>query len=206
MSLAPARRANLHTKDRPMTTATVDDLIALARAASDASEFPESEFHGVGHWQGVADQAIWLAEELGWGREERVFAFVFGATHDCRRENDDWDPEHGARAAQWLDAKGWMHRLHMTYYADTMRQSLIWHDKGQVLHSLKAPAFPRCAELGTLGWDADRSLLGRVGMDPDPKFFSLVQDPTFFQAFVRRGERVAEAPACWTALAQRALA
>lgn len=189
-----------------MTTATVDDLIALARAASDISLSPDSEVHGVSHWQGVADQAIWLAEQLGWGREERVFAFVFGASHDCRRENDDWDPEHGARAAEWLAEAGWMERLGLARFAQAMETSLIWHDKGQVLRSPKAPAFPEHAELGVLGWDADRSLLGRVGMDPDPKFFSLVQDPRFFDAFIRRGERVAYEPACWTALAKRALA
>jgi len=129
---------------------------------------------------------------------------VFGAVHDCRRMNDDHDPEHGQRAADWLDASGWMDRLDLAALAPTMRHALVWHDKGVTLAN--PPPIAGLWPVAALGWDADRSLLGRVGIRPNAAYFSLAPDAGLFRAMVERGEHVADAPACWTALAARALA
>jgi uncharacterized protein len=177
-------------------TPTVDTLLALTRASAAASLFPDSQDHGIGHWQGVAEQAVWMADAFGMGIEGRVFGFVFGAVHDCRRVNDGYDPEHGERAAAWLGTEGWMDRLGIGHLTPTMVASLNGHDKGCTTEDL----------LEGLGWDADRSLLGRVGVQPDRRFFSVASSFGAFNALVGRADRVVLTPACWTALAQRAVA
>jgi uncharacterized protein len=175
---------------------TVDTLLALTRASAAASLFPDSQDHGIEHWQGVADQAVWMADAFGMGREGRVFGFVFGAVHDCRRVNDGYDPEHGERAAGWLVDNGWMEQLGIGHLLPTMVASLNGHDKGRTTDNA----------LEGLGWDADRSLLGRVGIQPDRRYFSVAPAYGAFATLIGRSERIVAQPACWTVLAQRALA
>lgn len=174
-------------------------LLSLVEDACSGSLFPESEDHGVDHWRGVADQALFLADGFRVSRAERVAAFVFGAVHDCRRVNDGWDPEHGARAADWLAASGWLPRLGLDAHTDDLLGSLVHHDKGQVTTGLAA-GFVRA-----VGWDADRSLLHRVGITPDVRYFSLATHPSLFERFIARSHAVVRSPADWATLAMRAL-
>lgn len=172
-------------------------LHALAQAAIAVSLSPDSHWHGEAHWRGVADQGLWLAETLGWGRQERLFLFAFGAAHDCRRENEDHDPGHGPRAAQWMADHGWGHALGLSdSYDNRLFCALVGHDGGTVSSD---------ALIGAC-WDADRSLLGRVGITPHPRYFSTATGGDLFDAMVERGEEVAENPASWDVLIERALA
>lgn len=170
-------------------------LLTMARDAVAVSQFHDSFYHGEDHWRGVADQALWLAESLSWGRTERVFLYAFGAAHDCRRENDDRDPEHGQRAADWLVQERWAHRLGIPHLEGLLYDSLVRHDQG----------FTTTTSLTGACWDADRSLLERVGIVPNPRYFSTVP-AHLFAAMVARGGDVAYEPATWDDLAQRALA
>lgn len=175
-----------------MDTAT---LLHLAQAAEGASRFPRSSFHGVVHWRGVVDQGLWLAEQLKWDQTHRVFLFAFGAIHDCQRANENHDPEHGKRAADWLMQGEWADQLGIANGCDRLVDALIRHDLGQTTED----------ELIGAAWDADRSLLARVGIRPSFRFFSTARGTTF-TAMVARGGDIAGSPDTWETLAARALA
>ena len=172
-------------------------LSHIAQTAIHQSSFPDSFYHGETHWRGVADQALWLAETLQWKRERRISLFIFGAVHDCQRINDDHDPEHGERASAWLQENfpGLSDTIGFANWTDILL-ALDRHDKGQ---TTSCPIIGAC-------WDADRSLLSRVGITPNPVFFSLAEDEGVFDAFILRGEHVSANPASWDALIARALA
>lgn len=176
-----------------MNAPTPADLVAFARNVEADAAFAGSEIHGALHWRGVAEQALWLTEHLGLSRRLRVAAFAFGAVHDSQRLHDGHDPGHGARAALWLKRSGWLPRLGLADEAAVLLESLVHHDRGRT-----APG----DALMALGWDADRSLLSRVGVAPSPAFFSLVSGSAF-HALVARADAVIEAPASWEVLAGR---
>jgi len=100
---------------------------------------------------------------------------LFAILHDCRRENDGRDPEHGARAAALAEQIGHeplgLSVDELTALAHAMRE----HDRGRVTDDRLVGA---C-------WDADRLDLPRVGITPNPRLLSTVtgQDPVVIAAF-----------------------
>lgn len=58
--------------------------------------------HGTRHLMRTAVNAVLLAAHLGLPPETRTAALIAGAIHDCRRQHDQDDPGHGARAADWF--------------------------------------------------------------------------------------------------------
>jgi len=121
----------------------------------------ESSLHGEEHWRCVAASGLGLAEEVP--ESDPALVFLFGLLHDTRRENEAYDPGHGARAAVYareLAAAGSLvvgdERLELLCHA------LELHSDGQVSDD---PTVAVC-------WDADRLHLPRVGIDPDPARFS----------------------------------
>ncbi len=156
------------------------------------TQFADSVFHGEDHWRAVASQGISLAHACKLGPHGLAAGALFGLFHDCRRENDGYDPEHGLRAAKalanWAEESSISATLH-----DELLHSLILHDNGQVTKDLTVG----------LGWDADRSTLGRVGIAPDYKFFSCVSQ-TDFDTFIAAGETATAAPPSWDEIYTRA--
>lgn len=63
------------------------------------SEYPldPDGIHGVRHWARVLDNGLRLAPLTG--ADPRVVT-LFALFHDSRRENDDFDPDHGRRGAE----------------------------------------------------------------------------------------------------------
>lgn len=117
----------------------------------------ESSDHGVEHWRRVARNGAILAP-LTPGADAKVVAW-FAVLHDSQRENEFSDPDHGERAADLA------RKLDLGLTDDQqwkLVQALISHDRGQVSGD---PTIGVC-------WDADRLDLPRVGITPDPKFFS----------------------------------
>lgn len=114
--------------------------------------------HGAAHWARVRFHGVSLARGLG--LDTRVPA-LFGLVHDSQRRNDDHDPEHGPRAAEyarWLWRKGVI-----ALDAGSMRlleAACEGHSDG---HVDAHPVVQVC-------WDADRLDLGRVGIRPDPRY------------------------------------
>lgn len=135
--------------------------------------------HGVSHWRRVRENGLRLAEQTGADtRVVELFAFL----HDSRRFNDDHDPAHGTRAAE---------------YARTLRGSLLHLDDDAfelLAHACRHhtdglidghPTVLTC-------WDADRLDLGRVGIHPDPRYLctDAARDPSVIRwAYERSVER-----------------
>lgn len=108
--------------------------------------------HGPKHWLQVEKNAVMLGEHTPDCDIE--LARRFAILHDCRRQNEGSDPEHGARAAEFAQ------ELHNKGKLDLdpgqlaiLKYAMIYHNHGQVSDD---PTIGVC-------WDADRLDLPRVG-------------------------------------------
>ncbi len=131
--------------------------------------------HGLAHWQRVRDNGLRLAAITGANPEViKLFAFI----HDIRRENDDRDPQHGARAAEWA-------RLAVRHLIDLNDEDF------EVLayacaHHTDGTCHPDVTVCTC--WDADRLDLDRVGIQPDPSRLctTAAGDPEILAWAIRR--------------------
>jgi hypothetical protein len=164
---------------------TLTQFMDAVEFAQGGSILPDSEFHGNDHWRAVAMQGLTLSAAHQMSYDGQIVAALFGLFHDCRRHNDDYDPEHGARGARALADSPVAGHL-PDHLLETLIRSCVLHDNGQVTDN---------PMLG-LGWDADRSVLTRVGMEPDFAYFSVVQEPEFID-FIASGLVVTRDPPSW---------
>lgn len=127
--------------------------------------------HGAPHWARVRENGLRLARVTG--AEIRVveaFAFV----HDSCRIDDNADPEHGLRAAEF--ARGLVR----------CRKLLLDQEELELLvRACEGHSSGRTSEDITVCtcWDADRLDLGRVGVRPNAKY--LCTEPAKNPAFIR---------------------
>lgn len=121
----------------------------------------DSHLHGEGHWRCVASSGLWLAgQDAG---ADRGVVFCFGLLHDTRRENESYDPGHGARAAGYARELAAADALPLTPgQLDLLCHAMELHSDGLVSEEATVAA---C-------WDADRLHLPRVGIDPRQDLFS----------------------------------
>jgi uncharacterized protein len=118
-----------------------------------------SDCHGYEHWERVVQNGLTMARCNG---ADQLVVSLFAWLHDSRRENDDHDPKHGARAASMaIDLQGKVYDL-STEQMDSLVWALVAHDNGKVSRDIT---------VGTC-WDADRLDLPRVGIIPDPLLMS----------------------------------
>ncbi|MCW8930625.1 MAG: hypothetical protein OQL19_10350 [Gammaproteobacteria bacterium] len=110
--------------------------------------------HGVSHWARVRVNGLLIAKQNGANqRVVELFAFL----HDVKREADFNDPDHGERAAQFIDS------LPIDLLGlNTAEKALLMlacedHSKGMVDGDITVRT---C-------WDADRLDLGRGGKRPN---------------------------------------
>jgi uncharacterized protein len=142
-------------KHRMRTQAWPKDLVAVALSGF---AMPQSPYHGLPHWARVRSHGVRLA--LHYGLSPAVPA-LFGLLHDCRRENESYDPQHGVRAAELVDELASKDRLR------SLSQIEIRHlSRACEQHSDGLIDAPRIIQVC---WDADRLDLGRVGITPDPR-------------------------------------
>ena len=121
-----------------------------------------SLFHGEHHWQLVALTGYELARQVK--EVELELVFLFGLLHDCRRETDNYDPEHGPRGAEFtrqLYDQGELSFLR-TDQLEKLCAAIYYHSEGETSAD---PTIAVC-------WDADRLNLWRVGVRPSPKLLS----------------------------------
>jgi len=116
-------------------------------------------YHGVGHWARVLTNGLRLAEATGADIE---VVTLFAMFHDSRRENDDVDPGHGQRGAEFArTVRGRLFEL------DDVRFELLC--EACRLHTKAQPS----ADATLIAcWDADRLDLPRVGIEVDPERLS----------------------------------
>ncbi len=115
--------------------------------------------HGVTHRRRVAQNGLFVANREG---ADPHTVLLFAILHDCRRENDGHDPEHGPRAAALAESIGHEPLGLTPEMLATLAHAMRHHDRGQVSDD---PLVGTC-------WDADRLHLPRVGITPDPRLMS----------------------------------
>ena len=117
--------------------------------------------HGPRHWRRVERYALYL---VGLNGGNSAVAELFAWFHDCRRQTEDHDPKHGLRGAEL--ARQMKASLQLDEEAfDTLFQACAGHTDLNFSHD---PTVAAC-------WDADRLDLDRVGIDPDPSYFSTAE-------------------------------
>ena len=140
-----------------MSTRPVDLTAPVAVALAAAGR--RSGIHGDAHWRRVGEAGLFLAEREGVSTH---VVLLFAIFHDCRRENDGHDPQHGPRAAALAEQIGHeplgLSVDELAALAHAMRE----HDRGRVTGDALVGA---C-------WDSDRLDLPRVGITPDPRLLS----------------------------------
>ena len=114
-----------------------------------------SIIHGRDHWMRVLYNGRMLARETG---ANLNVVELFAIIHDCQRDNDNYDLEHGRRAAEyvyeirnsWLDIND--------REIELLVEACKYHSDGIIDADI---TIQTC-------WDSDRLDLGRVGIKPLP--------------------------------------
>jgi len=135
------------------------DFTELARMVATSFSLGSGSVHGPSHWRRVERNGIWLAERSG---GDLFVVRLFAWFHDSCRVSEWTDPDHGRRGADYAASlRGAVFDLEDEGF-DRLVYACTWHTDGE--HS-DDPTIGAC-------WDADRLDLGRVGIDPSPRFMS----------------------------------
>jgi len=115
-----------------------------------------SHIHGISHWQRVESYGLYLAK---FSQADTAVISYFAYLHDAMRKNDNKDPEHGPRAAEFI--------LNNTAIIELNKQqikTLVFackhHTTGRITDN---------ASIATC-WDADRLDMTRIGIEPKEKY------------------------------------
>lgn len=111
--------------------------------------------HGIAHWARVLENGVRLATETG---ASVGVVQLFAVLHDSKREDEEADPEHGPRAAEFAaELRGVVFDLGDAEFR-LLQRACHGHT-----HERTHPdvTIQTC-------WDADRLDLGRVGVTPHP--------------------------------------
>lgn len=130
-------------------TAALNEAIKVFKLNSERS------IHGPEHWERVDGNVIELAKNTP-GCDIEV-ARLFAILHDCKRQDEEVDKEHGDRAAEFareLYDKGLL-EIDPEQFS-TLNFAIKHHNDGLVSND---PTIGAC-------WDADRLDLPRVGTVP----------------------------------------
>lgn len=115
--------------------------------------------HGPSHWKRVMDNGLAIARFSG---ANETVVKLFALFHDSKRENEGYDPGHGLRGAEFAQLLLGERFIVTEKEFDLLFAACQWHTD-QVHHSDET--------IGTC-FDADRLDLGRVHINPDPKYLN----------------------------------
>jgi uncharacterized protein len=148
----------LQDATKPLPWSSLDVLVdAVTERATNLG----SRIHGPEHWHSVALASLHL---LAAGEPaDRPLVFLFAMLHDAMREDDGYDFGHGPRAAALADE---LRERGLLVLSDVRAARLH-----EALHDHTSGATSEDPTIG-LCWDSDRLDLGRVGISPNPAFFS----------------------------------
>jgi uncharacterized protein len=135
------------------------NLNEISRLARDKYILKLKGIHGITHWQRVHENGLKLVKSNG--ANENVVV-LFALLHDCCRETDGRDIDHGPRAADFTRT---LIGRHIQGDQQELEQLLVAiRDHTQIIHTTDVT-------IGTC-WDADRLDIGRIGMKPDRSYFN----------------------------------
>lgn len=146
-----------------------NDLDDLVRTVEGRATHMQSTIHGPSHWRAVGAVGSELAGAFardtaaGDPTPDPELLLLFALLHDAMREDDGRDLDHGPRAAILLERLRDDGTLTLAdERAAVLAEALRDHTNGTLSAD---PTIGTC-------WDADRLLIGRVGIVPDPRFCS----------------------------------
>ena len=140
---------------------TLEGMDDLLRTILEGYRLPNEGHHGPRHWIRVSRVGLKLAKGTAGADPEVVH--MFALFHDSRRENEDWDPDHGLRGAELARSMRDTHLIHLNdAQFDLLLHACIHHTDGDTSAD---PTIGCC-------WDADRLDLGRVGIKPGAEYLS----------------------------------
>ena len=147
------------SKRRPVIRETVDPEL-VSRAARERFQLDRHSVHGKKHWRRVEENGLKLARQNGADGELVV---LFALLHDCCRQDDGSDTEHGPRAARLMETlrQDVLAGLEQDRYL-ILQEAVRDHTSGHRHDDLT---------IGTC-WDADRLDIGRVGRRPRRRYLS----------------------------------
>ena len=138
----------------PTTSAVVTQ--AFVEHCFRAYKMDHNGFHGFDHWMRVLHNGRLLADAEN---ANLKVVELFCLLHDTQRHNENVDPQHGQRAAQFAKTlRGDWFEL-TDDEMDLLTEALTYHSDGYTVGDITVKA---C-------WDADRLDLGRVGIRPAPE-------------------------------------
>ena len=115
--------------------------------------------HGPEHWARVERNGLYIAEKTG---AHKTIVQLFAVFHDCKRINDNIDPGHGLRGAEYAaKIKNELISISADDF-DKLYYACEWHTDQDATDDVTIAA---C-------WDADRLDIGRVGFIVDPEYMS----------------------------------
>ncbi len=127
----------------------------LLHAIRSQYTLPWLGLHGLPHWARVRETGLRLAAATG---ANAAVVELFAVLHDARRRNEEVDPGHGQRGADFAARlRGTVLQLSDRDFAH-LYTACADHTKGWIDADI---TIQTC-------WDADRLDLGRVGITPDP--------------------------------------
>lgn len=125
----------------------------------------DSFIHGAAHWSRVYHYGHILSELNDFDKENIAFFSIF---HDSKRFNDDYDPEHGLRGAEFFK------KLSKIIDITNEQKEIIYEACKKHNYQQEADSL----EVG-LCFDADRLDLWRVGINPNDDYLHIKQSKSF---------------------------
>lgn len=139
--------------------AQTNNLQEVMRIAKERFALDLHGCHGVSHWQRVRENGLRLAKKT---KADRLVVELFALLHDCCRESDNHDPDHGPRAATFIESL----RDNVFELEDERFECL------QIaIREHTRTLFSRDATIATC-FDSDRLDIGRVGAKPNPGYLN----------------------------------
>lgn len=132
---------------------------ALLQRIKDQYQLNLNSDHGISHWKRVDKIGLYLSKAT---KADLAVVSLFAYLHDSRRVDEDYDPEHGLRAA--------------IFARELYDEKLLDLAVGQLDNLIAACKFHSQIEIKpdniTIAtcWDADRLDLCRLGATPDHEY------------------------------------
>jgi len=139
-----------------MTEANYAEIL---RVAQSVYTLDPASYHGPSHWLRVEKFGLYVADRTG---ADVTVVRLFARLHDCCRANENWDPHHGHRAADFAATLRDDLLTITDEQFELLAEAMRFHNDG---HTSTDPTIGTC-------WDADRLDLGRVGIEPDTRLMS----------------------------------
>ena len=120
----------------------------------------QSSIHGLAHYHNVYEAGLDIGTH--YKADLKVIKY-FAYLHDCCRLNENTDPQHGKRAAQWI-----RNNLKFIHLNSLQIELLL---KACEMHTYAKPYYEDVYDITIqCCFDADRSDIGRVNLEVNPDY------------------------------------